>query len=120
LLEPGPQPEEGIGTLFSRLIDDGRDLVRAEANLYREMTLNRLVRSRTAVILAVAGVLLAQASVTALLVGLLFGLAWWFGPIGAGVSIAAIGLLISGLLIRAALKRFAAATDLEDDEGKGP
>jgi hypothetical protein len=116
---PGPQPEEGIGSLFSRLIDDGRDLFRAETALYREITLNRLVRSRSAIILAAIGLLLAQASVTALLVGLLFGLAWYLGPIGAGVVIAIVGLAMAGLLFRAAVKRFAAATDLASNDDKG-
>jgi hypothetical protein len=116
---PGPQPEEGIGSLFSRLIDDGRELVRAETAVYREITLNRIVRSRTAIILAIVGLLLAQASVTALLVGLLFGLAWYLGPIGAGVVIAIVGLAIAGLLFRAALKRFAAVADLDSNNDKG-
>ena len=120
MLAPPPPPEEGIGTLFSRLIDDGRELVRSEINLYRELTLNRVVRSRTAVILAVAGVMLAQASVTALIIGLLFGLAWWFGPIGAGVAVAAVGLLISALLLRAAVKRFVAVSELDGDKDKRP
>jgi small-conductance mechanosensitive channel len=120
LLAPGPQQEEGIGTLFSRLIDEGRELVRAEIGLYRQITLNRLLRSRTAVVLAVAAVLLAQASVTTLLVGVLFALAWWLGPIGGGLVVAALGLLTSWLLLRAALKRFADATDMDDGEGKRP
>lgn len=120
MLAPGPQQEEGIGTLFSRLIEEGRDFVRAEIGVYRQITLNRLMRSRTAVVLAVAAILLAQASITALLVGIMFALAWWLGPIGGGVVTAVLGLLISWLLIRAAIKRFAAATDMDGPEIRKP
>lgn len=124
MLAPGPAHEEeigeeGIGTLFSRLIDEGRELVRAEINLYRQITLNRLLRSRAAVVLAVAAVLLAQGAVTALLIGFVLGLAQWLGPVGSGLVVAAIGLVIAALLLRAALKGFAAAAEPEGDKGSG-
>ena len=120
MLAPEPQPEEGIGTLFTRLIDEGRELVSAEINLYREITLNRLLRSRTAVGLAIAAALLAQASVTALLFGMVLGLARWLGPIGSGIVVAAAGLLAAGLLLRTALRRFAAATEKIDAKESQP
>jgi hypothetical protein len=112
LLTPATPPEEeGIGTLFTRLIDEGREFVSAEINVYRAITLNRLRRSQTAVGLAIAAALLAQASITALLLGLVLGLARWLGPIGSGIIVAVTGSLTAGLLLRAALKRFAAATE---------
>lgn len=119
MLAPEPTPEPGIGTLFSRLIDEGEDLVRAEIDLYREITLNRLLRSRTAVALAVGAVLLAQGAVTALFVALVLGFSRWLGPIGSGLAIAAIGLLVSALLLRSAMKRFAAAAKLQNGKESG-
>jgi hypothetical protein len=50
---------------------------------------------------------------------LLFGLAWYLGPIGAGVVSAIVGFAIAGLLFRAALKRFAAMADLDSNNDKG-
>ena len=113
--EPEPDTDEGIGTLFTRLIDDGGQLIRAEIELYRQMSIHRLLRSRVAVVLAVTAILLIQGSVTALLVGLLFGLARWVGPVGAGVAVCLAGLLGGALLLRAAARRIAAAVDPESD-----
>lgn len=117
MLAPGPQSDEGIGTLFARLIDEGRDLVRAEVELYRQITLNRLLRSRLAVALAITAVLLAQASVTALLVGLVIFMAFWLGPIGGGLAVGIGGLLICAILLRIAARSFAAAVEPDDKKG---
>lgn len=117
MLAPGPESEEGIGTLFTRLIDDGGRLVRAEIELYRQISINRLLRSRAAVALAVSAILLMQASVTALLAGLVFGLAHWIGPVGAGITICVAGLGLSALLLRIAARRFAAVVDTDEANG---
>jgi divalent metal cation (Fe/Co/Zn/Cd) transporter len=117
-----PEEEESIGALFAQLIDDAGTAVRAELNLYRTTALSHLVRARLAMIFAAVAVLLAQASVTALLVALAWGLARWLGPVGAGLAVAFAGLAISALLLRAAMKRFRAAaagfTDKPAEVGK--
>jgi len=115
LLGPTPDTDEGIGTLFTRLIDDGGRLIRAEIELYRQVSIHRLLRSRMAVVLAITAILLIQGSVTALLVGLLFGLARWLGPVGAGVAVCLVGLSAGALLLRSAVRRFAAAVDPESN-----
>ena len=108
------EDDESLGALFAQLLDDAGKMVRAELKLYRTIAVRQLVRVRPAAILDVAGVLLAQASVTTLLVALAWGLARWLGPVGAGVVVALAGLAISGLLLRAAVKRFAAAAELAE------
>jgi hypothetical protein len=82
------EEEESIGGLFAQLIDDAGTAVRAELNLYRTTALSHLVRARLAMIFAAVAVLLIQASVTALLVALAWGLARWLGPVGAGLAVA--------------------------------
>lgn len=119
MLAPGPDSEQGIGTLFSRLIDEGRELVSAEIELYRQITLNRLLRSRTAVALAVTAVLLIQASVTALLVGVVLFLALWLGPLGSALGVCVLGLAIAAMLLRIAARSFDKVMAAENDEGKG-
>lgn len=119
MLAPGPQSEEGIGTLFARLIEEGRELVRAEIELYRQITLNRLLRSRLAVALAVTAVLLIQASVTALLVGCVLFLALWLGPMGSALAVCAIGLIIAAILLRIAVRSFARVVEAENPKGGG-
>ena len=116
MLAPGPDSDEGIGTLFTRLIDDGGRLIRAEIELYRQMSIHRLLRSRLAVVLAVTAILLIQGSVVALLVGFAIGLARWLGPVGAGIAVCIVGLAVGALLLRAAAKSFAAAVDPESDD----
>lgn len=103
----GGTSEDTIGDLFDRLIDDGGDLVRAEIGLYRELAYGRLLASRTALILAACGILLAFGSAAALMVGLMMALARWTGPLGAGVAVAVAGLLAAGLMLRAAMRLIA-------------
>ena len=119
MLAPGPKSDEGIGTLFARLIDEGRDLVSAEFELYRQITLNRLLRSRMAVVLAVIAVLLLQASVTALLLGLVLFLALWLGPVGGAVAVCVTGLVTAAVLLRIAARSFAKVVAAENDKGAG-
>lgn len=116
MLAPGPETDEGIGTLFTRLIDDGGRLIRAEIELYRQISIHRLLRSRLAVVLFVTAILLLQGSVVVLLVGFVLGLARWLGPVGAGAAVCLVGLAVGALLLRAAARSFAAAVDPESDE----
>ncbi len=100
--------DETIGDLFGQLIEDSADLVRAEVNVYRRLALLRLAQARTALIMAVGGLMLVMASVIALLLGLVLGLAKWIGPVGAGVAVTLAALGIGGLLLRLAFSRLAA------------
>ena len=105
--------DETIGDLFGQLIEDGGDLVRAEVNVYRRLALLRLAQSRTPIILAICGLWLVQASVVALLVGLVLGLAPWIGPVGAGVVVTLVALGAGGLLLKIAVSRLSAIASKE-------
>ena len=100
--------DETIGDLFGQLIEDGADLVRAEVNVYRRLALLRLAQARIAIILGVCGLMLVMASIIALLLGLVLGLAKWVGPVGAGVLVTLAALAIGGLLLRFAVVRLGA------------
>jgi hypothetical protein len=100
-----PEPKETLGTLFARLIDDGTNLFRAELNLYRQAAFRRVAQARLPVVMIVVAILLAQSSVTTILVGCALGLARWLGPAGGGLVMGLIGFAIAGLLVRTALTR---------------
>lgn len=110
MLAPGPiEPEEGIGTLASRLVEDGRTLVRAEIDLAKQTALLRLGRSRGPIILLGIALLLAIGAVAALMVGFMFWLSFWIGPVAAAFAVAIAGLAVAGILVRIAAKRLSAA-----------
>ncbi len=104
----GNRDDETIGHLFGQLIEDGGDLVRAEINVYRRLVQLRLAQSRTGAILAVCGLWLVQASVVALLVGLVIGLSRWIGPVGAGAVVTLVALGVGGLLLKLAFSKLSA------------
>jgi hypothetical protein len=100
--------EEPIATLFARLVDDGTNLFRAELNLYRQAALRRVAQAKMPVVMIVAAALIAQSSVTVILVGCALGLAHWIGPAGGGLAMGVIGFAVCGLLVRVAIGRLTA------------
>jgi hypothetical protein len=124
LAEPGdssgkapadPGEEDTFGELFGRLVDDARDLIRAELEFYRAVMLRRLVGSKAVVVLTVIAVLLALGSMTALLVGLVLALAAYIGAFGATFAVGFGGLAIAALLIRLAVGRFRKMAKIADE-----
>jgi hypothetical protein len=97
---PGDPREESIGDLIGRLVEDGRVYARAEVDLLKQIARHRAGRARNGLILLGAGAVLLLSSLTALILGLVLGLAALTGPVLAGLIIAA--LLAGGgyLLIR--------------------
>src|SRR3546814_8849499 len=57
-----------------QLVDEGRNVASAEANLYKQIALYRIGKARTGAIALAAGGFLAFAGLIAALVGLLMGL----------------------------------------------
>lgn len=96
--EPQEADSESLGSLFGRLIADGRALIGAELDLYRSIALRRLTGSRRVVLLAVGGTLVIAGSVTALLVGFVIALAQVIGPLCAALAVGGGGI-IAGLLL---------------------
>lgn len=99
---------ELVGSLVRRLVADGKVYARAEIDIYRHKALAWIPPVRTAAILAVVALFLAQAAITTLLVFVGFWLALWFGPLGGGIAAALIGLALAGLLVWIAIRKLSA------------
>ena len=92
--------DNSIGDLFHQLVDDGRSLVSAEVDLYKQIALYRTGKARNGIIaLAVAG-LLAYAGLIAFLVGLVMGLAPIMGPVLGGLLVLAASGVIAFALVK--------------------
>ena len=82
--------EESIADLVGRLIDDGRDVARAEVNLYKQIALRRSARAKSGLVQLVAAGILAWFAGLALTFGLVLALATLIGPLAAGLLLAAV------------------------------
>ena len=87
---PGDPREESIPDLIGRLVEDGRAYARAEVDLLKQIARHRAGRARNGLILLAAGAVLLLSSLTALILGLVLGLAALTGPVLAGLIIAAL------------------------------
>jgi hypothetical protein len=81
--------EETVGDLLGRLVEDGRRYARAELDLLRQIARHRAGRARNGLVLLAAGGVLALSALTALIIGLVMGLATLIGPVLAGLAVAA-------------------------------
>jgi hypothetical protein len=95
--------EESIGDLVNRLIEDGRSYARAEVDLLKQIARHRAGRARSGLILLAAGAVLLLSALTALIIGLVLGLATLIGPLGAGLVVAAVLAGVGYLLVRVGL-----------------
>lgn len=87
---PGQDPsDESIGDLIGRLIEDGRGYARAEIDLLKQIARHRAARARTGLVMLAAGAVLALSALTALILGLVLGLATLIHPLLAGLAVAA-------------------------------
>jgi hypothetical protein len=82
--------ESSIGDLFHQLVNDGRNLVGAEVNLYKQIALYRVGKAKTGLIALVAAGLLAYAGLIALLVGSRHGSCDLIGPVAGGLVVFAV------------------------------
>jgi Putative Actinobacterial Holin-X, holin superfamily III len=114
---PADDPrEESIGDLFGRLVDDGRAYAKAEIDLYRQIALHRAGRARSGLIALVAGAVLLLSSLTALIFGLVLGLAALIGPLLAGLAVAAMLALTGYVLVRYGIAGLKALNGGEDED----
>ena len=119
-MDDTPPPEKGpdlngIGHLFSRLIDDAERFVRAEVNLYRAQIFARLSEAKVAILLGATAFLLAQSALIAMLVGLVLvvrmqvhSAAW------ATVIVVGGALLVAGVMVAVAVAKIRKITRIED------
>ncbi len=107
--------DPGVAGLFHQLVDDGKGLVRAEVNLYKQIALYRASKAKYGIAALVAAPVLVLAGLVAMLVGFVIGLARSVGPVGAGIIVFAATGAIGYLLVRFATVKLAA---LAGDEGE--
>ena len=109
--------DNSIGDLFHQLVDDGRSLVAAEVNLYKQIALARTAKARNGLIALVAGGFLAYAGLIALLVGIVMGLADFLGPVLGGLIVFAVAGIIAFVLVRYGISKMSAlGGDAEEKE----
>ena len=75
--QPPEEHDSSIAALFARLIDDAERFVRAEVRLYRAQFLSRVGEARSAIILVVLALLLAQSAMIATVLVNSFGTRWF-------------------------------------------
>ena len=92
--------DNSIGDLFQQLMDDGRSLVSAEVNLYKQIALSRTSKAKNGIIALVAAGFLAYAGLIAFLVGVVMGLADFLGPVLGGLIVLAVTGIVSYILIQ--------------------
>ena len=111
----GTPHEDSIADLVGRLVEDARDVARAEANLYKQIALRRAARAKAGAVALLAAALLFWFAAIALIFGLVLGLAVYVGPVAAG-AILAVLLGIGGfVLLRYGLKGLQALSGDEEE-----
>ncbi len=108
--------DASIGDLFGQLVDDGRTMVRAEVDLYKQVALYRAGKAKVGAGALVAGGMLAYAGLIAALVGIVLGLANWIGPVAAGVVVLAVAGIAGYLLIRFGIGKLAALSGDQEEK----
>ena len=110
--------EAGLGALVSRLIEEGRELLRAEIDLGKAIALSRIARARAGLMMTAAAVLLVPSAITTLLIGCLLGLRPLIGPFAAGLVVSIGALCVAGLLGKIGIDKLIAAASTDGDDAK--
>lgn len=92
--------DQSIAGLFTQLRDDTRELVRAEIDLRKVEVTARASAATTGIALVAGGAILAIAAVGGLVVGLILIAALWIGIIWATVLVTVLVLALAGLLAK--------------------
>ncbi|WNO55042.1 phage holin family protein [Stakelama saccharophila] len=104
-------PEElGTGALIAQLFRESRDWARAEIGFYKTLLRDRLDAAKMAAAFGIAGAVLANAALIALLVGLIIALMPVVGIVWSIVIVIGVTLATAGLLVRAAIRRMQQVT----------
>ena len=90
--------DESIGALFTNVVDDGRELAKAEIALVKAKLSERVASYKVAAIFFGAAAVLAFAAVITLLVGLVLALAPLIGPLLATLVVVGIVLVLAVVL----------------------
>ena len=98
--KPDTPSDASVADLFHQLVDDGRSLIGAEVNLYKQIAAYRASKAKNGIVALVAAVFLLNAALVAFFVSLVMGLDDLIGPIGAGLAVLAVTGIIGFLLVR--------------------
>lgn len=90
-------PSESIGELLGQLAEDAKEAAGAEVALFRAKMLDRIGEVKLVAIYGVVALLLVNAAVIALIVGLLFIAQHYLGPIWATIIVVLGTLAVAGL-----------------------
>lgn len=104
-----------LGDLVARLIADGREVARAEIGLYRAVALHRVAKARSGIVALAIGAILLLSALTAIIIGLVLGLAVLIGPVAAGFAVAAALAIVGYVLVRWGLNGLAALSGDEEE-----
>ena len=107
--------EDSIADLVGRLIDNGRDVARAEVNLYKQIALRRSAKAKSGLVQLVAAGILAWFAGLALTFGLGLALAPLIGPLAAGLVLAAVMSAAAWFLLRKGLGGMKALSGDEEE-----
>ena len=107
--------EESIADLVGRLVDDGREVARAEVNLYKQIARRRSAKAKSGIVQLVAAGILAWFAGLALVFGLVLALATLIGPLASGLLIAAAMGAIAYFLLRKGLEGLKALSGDEEE-----
>ena len=114
-IDEDDQPRESIADLCGELVDDAKELARAEIARVRAIVFRRIVKGRLAILFGVASALLAQSAMLLLLVGMLLYLRRHVGILPATAIVMAAAVAASALFAWLAYRRVKAALSKEDD-----
>lgn len=90
--------DPGLPALVARLIDDARNVARAEVDVVKAKAGERIEAYKGAAIVFGAAAVIASSAVTALLVGLILSLATLIGPGWATLAVVLGSLVVAGVL----------------------
>lgn len=113
---PDDPADSSIGDLFHKLVDDGRTLVGAEVNLYKQVALYRAGKARNGIIAIAAAVFLVNAGLVAAFVGLVMGLADLIGPVAGGLVVFAVAGIAGFILVRFGASKLGALSGDPDEK----
>lgn len=109
--------EQGIGDLVHQLVADGRNLVAAEVNLYKQIAAYRAGKAKNGIVAMAAGGLLLFAAFIAFMVGLMMEIAHLFDSSAlGGLALLAVTGVIAFLLFRYGAGKMTALSGDSDEK----
>lgn len=107
--------EESIGELVGRLVENGRAYAEAELEVVKAIARHRAARARKGAILVAIGIVLLLSALTALVLGLVLGLAQLINPALAGLAVCLALAGVGGALAWSGVGGLAALGGDEDE-----